>query len=130
MPPIRVVETPASSHLGRYAASGAFTDCYVAELPFPVSLPQFVEAFYTTPLFKTERLLLALISRSSTDAQVQLVANGQVNAFAAWTVESRSENEVLLAARRTRSWLMVAPLPTGVQLHFGSAVVPARTASG
>ena len=128
MPRIRAIETPANSQLGRYAAAGAFTDCYLAELPFRVALAQFVEAFSTTRLFKAERLLLRLVARPSTDAQAALLAHGQATTFAAWSVESRTEHEVLLATGRTRSWLMVIPEPgaAGVQLLFGSAVVPKR----
>jgi hypothetical protein len=130
MPTISPSELPPGTLLGRYAASGDFTDCYVAELPFPISHSQFVYAFYTTPLFRIERGLLRLIARPSTDAQVRLLADGKVSTFAAWSVEARSENQVLLAAGRTRSWLMVVPSSasesSGVRLLFGSAVVPKR----
>jgi hypothetical protein len=123
----RVAEVPQDSLLGRYAASGAYADCYVAELPATVTHAQFVEAFYTTALFKLERLLIALfLARPSTDAQARQLAAGQLSSFAAWSVESRAENQLVLAAGRTRSWLMVAPAAGGgTRLYFGSAAVPA-----
>jgi hypothetical protein len=132
---IRVTEVPPASLLGHYVASGAYADCYVTELPATVSHAQFVEAFYTTALFKLERLLLGLfLSRPSTDAQARQLAEGQRSAFAAWTVESRAENQIVLATGRTRSWLMVvagsSELPASTQLFFGSAVVPPRSSSG
>jgi Trk-type K+ transport system membrane component len=132
---IRVSEVPQDSLLGRYAASGAYTDCYVTELPASVTHAQFVEAFYTTALFKLERLLLGvLLSRPSTDAQAKQLAEGQLSSFAAWSVESRAENQLVLATGRTRSWLMVtagsSALPTSTRLFFGSAVVPPGSSTG
>lgn len=132
---VRISEVPSDSLLGHYVASGAYADCYVTELPAAVTHAQFVEAFYTTALFKLERLLLGLfLSRPSTDAQAKQLAEGQLSSFAAWSVESRAENQLVLAAGRTRSWLMVTPgsstLPTRTQLFFGSAVVPPRSSSG
>jgi hypothetical protein len=132
---VRRAEVPPESLLGRYANSGAYTDCYVTELPRAVTHAQFIEAFYTTPLFKVERLLLGLfLSRPATDLQAKQLAAGQLASFAAWSVESRAENQLVLAAGRTRSWLMViagpGSLPSRTQLFFGSAVVPSRSSSG
>jgi Trk-type K+ transport system membrane component len=132
---VRVSEVPRNSLLGRYVASGAYADCYVTELPATVTHAQFVEAFYTTALFKLERLLLSLLlSRPSTDAQAKQLANGHLSSFSAWSVESRAENQLVLATGRTRSWLMVvagaSTLPASTQLLFGSAVVPLRSSRG
>jgi hypothetical protein len=60
------------------------------------------------------------------------LADGEAERFAAWDVENRSENEMLLCdfVGRTRSWLMTVPIKTvngdRTQLYFGSAVVPRR----
>ena len=131
---VRIAVIPADSLLGRYVESGAYVDCYVTELLGAVNHAQFVEAFYTTPLFKLERLLLQLfLCRPSTDAQAKQLAECQLASFAAWSVESRAENQLLLSAGRTRSWLMVTPSLSNVrrstQLFFGSAIVPARSSS-
>jgi hypothetical protein len=126
---------PAGALLDPYVRSGAYTDCYVVASPRAVTHAEFVEAFYTTWVFKIERWLLArLIARPSTDAQAAQLAQGGLGSFAAWTVEARAPNQILLAAGRTRSWLMVAP-PAGpdgapAMLYFGSAVVPRRGADG
>lgn len=133
MPAIRACEVPAVSLLGRYAASGAYADCYVTEVPFQVSHSEFIGAFYTTWLFKIERLVLRLvISSPSTDIQARQLAEGELSTFAAWSVEARTESELLVAAGSTRSWLMVAPRASagcsGAQLYFGSAVVPKPSA--
>ena len=132
---IRTCEGPPQSLLGRYVAAGAYVDCYVTEVPFAVTHAEFVRAFYTTPLFKLERFLLSLfLARPSTDEQAKLLAEGSVSSFAAWSVESRAENQIVLAAGRTRSWLMVTQGSSGAQnstrLYFGSAVVPRRSSRG
>jgi hypothetical protein len=108
----------------------AYTDSYLTVIPAQVSFPEYVFAFYTTPLFKLERLILKLLVRKpSTDAQAKELAEGTRDTFAAWTVEDRSENQILMCdfAGSTRSWLMTVPAENGTRLYFGSAVVPRRT---
>ncbi len=101
------IPVPPGSLLAAYARQGVFVDCYRLTVPDVVSLPVFIEAFYTTRLFKLER-------------------------FAAWKTEQRSDDEILLDAGRTRSWLSVSHAGNGspaTTLLFGSAVVP-RSADG
>lgn len=129
MPAIDPSPLPAGALLQAYVLRGAYTDCYSTELGRAVSHAQFVEAFYTTAVFKLERWLLArFMARPSTDAQAGQLASGSRNAFAAWAVEERAPDQLLLAAGRTRSWLMVASLPghggVATRLYFGSAIVP------
>ena len=135
MIPINPCDLPSSALLGKYVYEGAFTDCYVTQIPTSVSLAEYVEAFYTTPVFKLERLILRwFVSKPSTDADARRLAQAQVESFSAWSVEGRAPDQLLLCDfhRRTRSWLMVAPNESGVgtRLYFGSAVVPVRTKSG
>jgi len=138
MPPIRQHPLPEDALLRKYANGGAYTDCYITEIPAPVSHAAYVEAFYTTAVFKLERLILAwFVSRSSSDAQARRLAAGELDSFAAWSVEARSVNQLLMCdfQGRTRSWLMVAPVegggPAATRLYFGSAVVPtANKATG
>jgi hypothetical protein len=134
MASVHSTQVPANSLLHRYIGSDAYVDCYATEISGLATHAQFVEAFYTTALFKVERLLLRLlISRPSTDTEAKLLAHGQISSFAAWRVESRAPNELLLAAGRTRSWLMVSPSAehpaSCARLMFGSAVVPKRFAT-
>jgi hypothetical protein len=73
-----------------------------------VSQAQYVSAFYTTFVFKLERLILKwTVSKPSTDAQVKRLADGSIDSFAAWMVEARSQNQLLMCdyQRLTRSWL-------------------------
>lgn len=126
-------QLPASALLSRYLRPGAYADCYMTRLPLPIALPEYVEGFYTTAVFKLERRLLQwLAARPSSDLEVRRLARGESDAFAAWNVEARMPDQLLLCdfQRRTRSWLMVAPAGSGTFLYFGSAVTPARARSG
>jgi hypothetical protein len=122
---------PAGALLDRYRGDGGFADCYATELPCAVSHAEFVEAFYTTALFKLERLVLRVFfGRPSSDLEAAGLARGELDAFAAWSVEGRGPDQLLLAdlAGRTRSWLMVAPAAGGgTRLYFGSAVLARRS---
>jgi hypothetical protein len=127
------IPVPEATLLVAYANAGAFTDCYETTVRGQVGLPELIEAFYTTTLFKVERWLLATaIRRPSTDEQARALAHGTTNVFAAWTVEGRRDSEVLLGAGPTRSWLSVVPAtqPGSTRLLFGSAVVPVRPGGG
>jgi len=127
-------DLPPSALLRAYSTTG-YTDCFSTEIPAVISHAQYVEAFYTTALFKTERLILKwVVSKPSTDAQARQLAQGTTDSFAAWYVEGRSEDQLLLSDYRgqTRSWLMVAPgqRPAATRLYFGSAVVPKKPQDG
>ena len=104
----------------------AFVDCYRIEWAAPVSLPNFIEAFYSSSVFKLERGILAVaVGKAATDQQAHALAHEELRNFSIWKVESRSALEILLSTGRTRSWLMVAPaLESGSTLFFGSAVFP------
>jgi hypothetical protein len=124
---------PAAALLGRYRDAGAYTDCFVATVPSHVDQALYVEAFYTSPLFKLERLVLALlVAKPSTDEEARRLATGEADRFAAWTVEARSPDQLLVCDYQglTRSWLMTAASPDGTVLHFGSAVSPQRAGPG
>ncbi len=122
---------PTHSLLDAYAASGAYTDCYCADVPGHVPFAHYIESFYTGRLFKLERLLLRwFAARPSTDADAGQLARGERADFAAWRVEGRTESQLLMCdfSGRTRSWFMVEPCGTdalpGTRLYFGSAVIP------
>lgn len=128
---IEACPLPADALLQRYAAGGAFTDCYATDIAFPVTNTQYVEAFYTTPLFRLERLILAwALSRPSSDAGAVQLAKGQADTFSAWRVEERRADQLLMSdvKGRTRSWFMASPGGAGsgvrTRLYFGSAVLP------
>ena len=134
---VQACELPQASLLRRYKEGRAYVDCYVTEVSGDVAQAAFVEAFYTTPLFKLERWMLKwLVHRPSTDIEAAQLAHGRIDTFAAWRVADRTADQLLLGdfSGRTKSWLMVAPVTpvapvssaaTGARtrLYFGSAVV-------
>lgn len=135
MPSIRPCPLPPQALLARYAGEAGYADCYSADLERSVTHAQFVEAFYTGGAIRIERRLIGLfLGRPSTDAELRELAAGTGHEFAAWRVEARAEQQLLLCdvGGRTRSWLMVAPAEPapGTRLYFGSAVVPRRNRSG
>ncbi len=123
---------PADALLRRYEHGGGYADCYVVEVSGLISLSQYVEAFYTTGLFKSERAVLSLAGRPSSDIQAWQVAAGTGSTFAAWSVEERAEDQLLMCdvTARTRSWFKVAPVPDEVSdrtlLYFGSAITAVK----
>jgi hypothetical protein len=128
---IRAEALPKGALLERYRASGAYTDCFVTEVTGLVSHEQFVQAFYTSWLFKIERWILSwAVRKPSTDAEAFELGQGTREKFSAWTVEARATNQLLMCdfQQRTRSWLMVQTLDEVMttRLYFGSAVVPLR----
>jgi hypothetical protein len=123
MPVVEACESPPHALLRVY--SNEYTDCYATDVARRVTHADFVDAFYTTRLFKLERIVLALIGKPSTDADARELAIGRRDTFAAWTVERRAPDQLLLCdfQGKTRSWLMVEPRGNGTRLYFGSAVV-------
>lgn len=126
---MRIVPRPLPDNalLQRYRAAGAHTDCYTIEVTGDVSLGRFISAFYNSPAFRPERVLLGLLlGRKANAADVAALADDSSEHFSAWTVEARDADQLLLCdfQHRTRSWLMVAPgsAPGTTRLHFGSAV--------
>lgn len=125
---------PEEALTQRYRASGAYTDCFFTELARPVTHAEFVEAFYTTGLFRLERWILRLcVARPSSDAEARALARGKRDSFAAWSVEARAPGQILLRdfTGRTCSWLMVANAERalGSRLYFGSVVIPVLDAA-
>lgn len=121
---------PAESLLRRYQVDGTYADCFMARVSGKIEHSNFVSAFYTTWLFKIERLILKIAaSLPASDEQAIELGLGTRDQFAAWHVEARSRDQLLLCdfTGRTRSWLMTAAATNGTPstcLYFGSAVVP------
>lgn len=128
---IRRCPIPEDALLNRYRKPGCYADCYMTDIPAKISQEQYVATFYTTGIFKLERLILRwALSRPSTDEEAGRLAAGSIDQFAAWRVEGRADNQLLLCDihGRTRSWLMSEPGQgdggRGTRLFFGSAIVP------
>ncbi|KAB7615889.1 hypothetical protein F9L33_03775 [Amylibacter sp. SFDW26] len=116
-------DLPDESLLSQYGKdTGAYVDCFCVDVPKQVNLEDYITAFYTTPLFKLERLLLKLASYPSTDRDVIALAANQSDRFAAWKLVERTQKQIFLNAGRTSSWLHVDKNEQGARLYFGSAV--------
>ncbi len=131
MNPVQTSELPPNVLLQKYQLEGAKTDCYFIDLPKQVSHIEYVEAFYTSKLFKVERHILALcVRKPSSDEQAKNLAHGKESHFAAWGVEQQTKNQLLLCdfLGKTRSWLMSVSDKNSdtTRLYFGSAVVAKR----
>lgn len=123
----RACDVPRDGLLQAYVGQGeTYTDCFEVMSPVEIALPDFIEAFYTTWLFRLERLILSItLRRRIRDADARVMAAG-AETFAAWSVEARADAQILLRdmAGHTRSYLAVSAKDGGVtRLIFGSAVV-------
>ncbi len=128
------VALPDHSLLKKYGQDGGYADCYVTRFPGSVSQANYVEAFYTSGLFRIERTMLGVFAgRPATDQDAVALATGNSSVFSAWNVEARTLEQLLLRdyTGHTRSWLMATASPDGkhTDLYFGSAVI-ARISSG
>ena len=125
-------DLPGEALLRQYVAKRAYTDCFATDVAASVSFAAFVEAFYTSAAFKCERFVLTwALSKPSSDDDARRLARGESERFAAWTVEARAHDQLLVCdyLGHTRSWLMVEPIADGTRLYFGSAVVPVGAGS-
>ena len=126
--PVTEATLPEDAFLQRYAQrDDCYTDCFSSTATGVVPLSQLISQFYQTPLFRAERIILKLtVRRPSTAADVAALANGTTKRFAAWDVEDRTTDQILLCDlhARTRSWLMCRPVGDLTRLYFGSAVTP------
>ena len=117
------VQPPSGSLIAPFVgAEGHYWDAFRIER-VETTLPAFVSAFYGSPLFRAELLVLRLArgTRASA-ADVTALAQGESERFAVWGVEARDAGDILLGdeSGRTKSWLSVRD----GHLWFGSVVVP------
>jgi hypothetical protein len=114
---------------------GKYGDCFSVSVERAVSLGEFVAAFYTSPLFRIERLILGVLAGApSKDSEAHALGLGLGKTFAIWYMGERTATQLLMCDRyeRTRSWFRVMTLNGDrTLLQFGSAVaaVPGRESS-
>ncbi len=124
--PVTKAQLPDGALLQEFVDRGEYTDCFAIMVGNNVTFPEYVESFYTTSLFKAERLVLKwLISRPSTDEEARQVSRNETHAFAAWKEHGRSDNQLVMMdfRQQTCSWFMLVPQEKGNRLYFGSAVM-------
>ena len=136
MSKVQAVAVPEGSFLREAGRQdGIYTDCFAVRIDADIAFADYIEAFYTTPLFRAERLILrAFVRAVSTDAQARALGEGRLDRFAVWRVEARSDTQLLMREGRTSSWFMLVPPGTGqgpdTVLLFGSVVRPATGRGG
>ncbi|KAA0175468.1 hypothetical protein FNF27_03168 [Cafeteria roenbergensis] len=81
----QAVEVPESGFKGK-------GDCFRLDVPGHVPIERFVHAFFTSWLFKLERLVLPV---ATTDSLAKDFAYSRVNEFAIWTAKERTDSELL-----------------------------------
>jgi hypothetical protein len=126
MSAVQPCEVPLNTMLRSYKDGLGYADCFLTEVQGAITQEIFIEAFYTSPLFKVERTILKYLpSKSATDAGAKQLAAGNATKFSAWRIERQSTSELLLAdvTGRTRSWLMATP-------GTGSATAPRTFPAG
>ena len=129
---ITACSLPENAFLKSYASRpGHYTDCFETDVAFDVSLKDFIEAFFTSPILRLERRLLGLAGMPSKHQDALSLADGTGHKIAGWEIEQRDENQLLLTIFQNgiRTWLMVSPIESGTKLLFGSAVIPKYTDS-
>jgi hypothetical protein len=138
MTQVTASELPPESLLARLRGPECYRDAFRASVAGDVSLGELITAFFSSRVFLTERMALHLIGRGAGHRDIAALAAGRTERFAAWEVEAREENELLMHdfLDKTCCWLAVssrredaaldAPLPvpeTGrAYIWFGTAV--------
>ena len=137
MPKVFETELPSNALSAIYKEQGAFVDCYYMDIAKDVGLDDYIQAFYTTTLFKLERSLLSLATfKRAVDSEAVELSTGKSDTYSIWTVEGRESDQIMLRdfTSSTRSWLMVQKPrdnEMSTRLYFGSVVVPKnKTKSG
>ncbi len=109
---------------------GFYADCFAVEMDADVSFAEYIAAFYSTRIFKLERLILRVMAAArSTDQEAIKLGRGETSQFAVWRSAMREENQLLMETKgRTKSWFMIEDLSRDgspkTRLLFGSIVAP------
>jgi hypothetical protein len=136
MPGVTRQPVPETALHAKYARNGGHADCFVTDIARQVTHAEYVEAFYTSWLFRLERLVLTcLVFKPSTDAEARAVARGERDRFAAWFLEARAPDQLLMHdyQDKTRSWFKVESLrrePPTTRLYFGTGIKPVTDENG
>jgi hypothetical protein len=130
---VKIGEIPENGLLNAYGLqSGCYTDCFYIDVPGSISFSTYVYAFFNTPVFKLERVLLKLFASSpSSDNDVENLASGASDGLSIWNVEERGDNQMIMSVGDgpIRTWLMCcnSDISSGTtRLYFGSAVLPTQ----
>ena len=134
---VRVADPPELSLIIPYESMpGFYIDCFAVDLPTHCSLEAFLKAFYTSWIFRLERLILRLALRVPTSSDdLSAMLSGASDKFAVWIIEERQADQMIAKAvggsNRTRSWFRVLSRDDGgTRLFFGSVLEPEPSLEG
>jgi len=124
MSKVRAIPIPEGSLLAGFGGQDDYRDAFRRDVQGIVSLEQFIVRFYCSPAFRPERVVLGLIGRNASDADVGALAHAVSDHFAVWRVVERRGAEILLHSKDTgtASWLAVGQNEETTGLMFGSWV--------
>ncbi|MEL6648775.1 MAG: hypothetical protein AAFQ05_13995 [Pseudomonadota bacterium] len=113
---------------------GSYTDCFEAAVPTDGTpdraFERFVFLFFDSWLFRVERMILRFAGKAPKAGTDPIaLARGEVAHFAAWTVDARRAQELLMSVHHTpiRTWLSVAKDGDQMRLRFGTALLAQET---
>ncbi|MEP3196313.1 MAG: hypothetical protein ABJO57_00450 [Lentilitoribacter sp.] len=125
---IQMGAIPDGGLLARYdAVNHAYTDCFKTEVDQNISFEDYARAFFNSPVFKLERIIIALTTGKKTSEQsVDDLISGRADDFAVWQVEDRADNQILMKVGdgQIRTWLMSEQNEGRTLFYFGSAILP------
>ena len=107
---IAALPPPETSLLAQRRGEDWYRDAFRACVPGHVTLGTFVTEFFAGPAFLPERMALHLIGRGAGAAEIAALAEGTATRFAAWEMEAREADQLLMHdfLDRTCCWLAVS----------------------
>lgn len=133
MTPVTPCPVPDTSLLAHQAADpDHYADCYSVNLPCEADLSAYLTAFFSLPIMRLERLIIAAMGTPSRAQDVAALASGASDQLAIWKVEQRTEDQIVMrvSGGRIRTWLMRENTNDGTRLYFGSSVEPIEKPDG
>lgn len=107
---VTACDVPEGSLLATFGGEDDYRDCFCGEVAGVVSLPEFIERFYSSMAFLPERMVLRLMGRNASGADIRALARRESDRFGVWEVVSREAEQILLHSKGTgtASWLAVS----------------------
>jgi hypothetical protein len=122
---VTACKIPDNSLLASFGGVEDYRDCFCRQVSGGVALAEYVERFYSSMAFLPERVILSLIGRGATKANIRALASGEADGIAVWKVVERRDDQILLESKGTgtASWLAVEQSDDAkTKLLFGSWV--------
>jgi hypothetical protein len=126
----KLPQGPAAHTLLAKHTPDKYSDCFTITVPSRISLQQYVQAFFTCPVFRVERMLLPV---ATSDSEAEAISRGTSGRFGVWSVLERTDDELLATwsvdgySMHGATWFRVIEVPgDATRLEFGSSVTPSE----